>query len=85
MFTDAAIIFAFGNSAAFGTPVVPEVNIQKAVSFAVTLLVIVKLLDLDVDKFKSDIVQRLGSRGYELYFKDLNMFMNCYKYREEVN
>jgi len=27
MFTDAAIIFAFGNSAAFGTPVVPEVNI----------------------------------------------------------
>jgi hypothetical protein len=25
MFTDAAIIFEFGNSAAFGTPVVPEV------------------------------------------------------------
>jgi len=46
---------------------------------------IIKLLDLDVDKFKSDIVQRLGSRGYELYFKDLNTFMKCYKYREEVN
>ena len=46
---------------------------------------IIKLLDLDVDKFKSDIVQRLGSRGYELYFKDLNTFMNCYKHREEVN
>ena len=42
------------------------------------------LIDLDVDKFKSDIVQRLGSRGYELYFKDLNTFMKCYKYREEV-
>ena len=46
---------------------------------------IIKLLDLNVEKFKSDIVQRLGSRGYELYFKDLNTFMNCYKYREEVN
>ena len=26
-YESAAIIFAFGNSAAFGTPVVPEVNI----------------------------------------------------------
>ena len=28
MFPDAAKIFAFGKSAAFGTPVVPEVNIN---------------------------------------------------------
>jgi len=46
---------------------------------------IYKLLDLDIDRFKFDIKQRLGSRGYELYFKDLNMFMKCYKHREEVN
>jgi len=44
-----------------------------------------KFLGLDIKRFKFDVKKRLGSRCYELYFKNLDMFLNCYNYREEVN